>query len=277
MTVLILEGGGARASFSMGVIDVLLENRVMVKGCYGASAGALAAINYLSGQRARSLSRVISKKDISKSKDKSLPMDMYSFILDYENSLEELDYEMVKDIRIDFRAVVSQPKTGQALYLDPKKADSLSSFYKYIAASCALPIISKPVTIDYESYYDGGFTDAIPIFEAMKKYGKFIIVLTRPLDFRREAQVLSEEDKEELFLYPEMIRAIENRHIRYNDSKDVINYLIREGKAVVIAPEEELKIDLLDFDYNKTLKIYSQGVEAGKGKLEDLRRLVGYA
>ena len=53
-TGIIFEGGGLRGIFAAGVIDYLLDNRIIIKNVMGVSAGACHACSYVSGQRGRS-------------------------------------------------------------------------------------------------------------------------------------------------------------------------------------------------------------------------------
>ena len=54
-TGLVLEGGGMRGIYTVGVLDALLDNDVHFDYCIGVSAGAGNAVSYLSGQRGRGL------------------------------------------------------------------------------------------------------------------------------------------------------------------------------------------------------------------------------
>ena len=54
-TGLVLEGGGTRAMYSAGVLDVFMEHGIVFDGVIGVSAGAIYSTNYVSGQRGRSI------------------------------------------------------------------------------------------------------------------------------------------------------------------------------------------------------------------------------
>ena len=53
MKALVLEGGSLRGVYTAGVLDVLTENTIGFDAVYAVSAGALAAISYLSHQPRR--------------------------------------------------------------------------------------------------------------------------------------------------------------------------------------------------------------------------------
>ena len=52
---LVVEGGGVRAMYAAGVLDVLHELHLPIGGLIGVSAGAIHGASFASGQRGRSL------------------------------------------------------------------------------------------------------------------------------------------------------------------------------------------------------------------------------
>lgn len=60
---LVLEGGGLRAMFTSGVLDVFMENGIKFDAAVGVSAGVLFGCNYKSNQPGRALRYNIRYKD----------------------------------------------------------------------------------------------------------------------------------------------------------------------------------------------------------------------
>lgn len=54
-TILVLEGGGMRGLYTVGVLDVLMEKQIKIDSIIGVSAGALFGVNYLSKQPGRAI------------------------------------------------------------------------------------------------------------------------------------------------------------------------------------------------------------------------------
>ena len=52
---LVLEGGSLRCLFTAGVLDVLTEENIQLSYVNGVSAGTMAGMNYISGQKGRML------------------------------------------------------------------------------------------------------------------------------------------------------------------------------------------------------------------------------
>ncbi|MEG1869912.1 MAG: patatin-like phospholipase family protein, partial [Oscillospiraceae bacterium] len=51
---LVLEGGGLRASYTIGVLDCFMDKKIETDYCIGVSAGACHGVSYVSKQRGRS-------------------------------------------------------------------------------------------------------------------------------------------------------------------------------------------------------------------------------
>ena len=62
-TGLVLEGGGLRAMFTSGVLDVFMQNDIRFDAAVGVSAGVLFGCNYKSNQPGRALRYNIRFKD----------------------------------------------------------------------------------------------------------------------------------------------------------------------------------------------------------------------
>ena len=54
-TGLVLEGGGMRGLYSVGVLDALMDAQILPAYIIGVSAGAANAVSYIAGQRERGL------------------------------------------------------------------------------------------------------------------------------------------------------------------------------------------------------------------------------
>ena len=54
-TGLVLEGGAMRATYTIGVLDVLMENHIEFDGIIGVSAGAIHGASYAANQPGRNI------------------------------------------------------------------------------------------------------------------------------------------------------------------------------------------------------------------------------
>lgn len=274
---LILEGGGVRTSFTAGVIDYFIEKSLDFPIVFTVSASSFVGINYLSKQVKRLLTPVLKKDSIDNGiKNHTLnPIDMNYLYKSLEANLRDFDFDAFKASEKLYFISLCSRTTGEAVYKNANAAKNFDQLLKFISASSSLPGISKPVKLGNDSYYDGGDVDSLPIFESIKRgYNKSVVVLTRPLKFRREYVDLTESPPKELDNYPNMKRAYGSRHIKYNNSKDMIEYLAENEEAVVLAPEKDLGLALFDKDIQSILRVYNMGYEVAKENYIQIQSLM---
>ena len=188
----------------------------------------------------------------------------------YHELPERLDpYDFDAFIRggIPFYAVCTNLTTGQAEYLPIR--DMLEQV-DILRASASLPYFSRPVSINGETYLDGGCTDAIPLqaFEAMG-YVRNVVILTRPADYikKPELPALAPWFYRK---YPRFVHALQHRHSAYNQAVDYVRQQEAAKAAFVIRPENPLSIGRLEADPEKVQMIYDQGREDAHRILPDL-------
>ena len=189
-TALVLEGGAMRGIYTTAVLDVLLENNIKVDAIIGVSAGAIYATNYISKQKGRGIR--YNKKYI---KHRNY-MSFYSLFktgnlvnkdfcyYKLPNELDIFDYDEYNKSNIDFYVTITNVETGLAEYI---KIKDIKNEVEYIRASSSMPLVSKIVNINNKRYLDGGISDSIPVQKAKELgYDKIIVVLTRPIEYRKK-------------------------------------------------------------------------------------------
>ena len=218
---LVLEGGGMRGMFSSGVLDVLMDNNIRFDAITGVSAGVLFGVNYLSGQRGRSL-----RYNINYGSCKEY-MGLYPLITEgnivgtefaynkVPRELDVFDNEAFKNSGVPFYAVATNVQTGLPEYI---KITDVFEQMDILRASASMPIVSKPVAINGSLYLDGGISDSIPttLFEK-EGYDKIVIVLTRDINYRKKP---SSKLIMDLFLskYPKIKEQMLLRADNYNNN-----------------------------------------------------------
>lgn len=180
---LILNGGGGKGAYQIGVLDALKENGLLenVTGISGSSIGAVNAFLF-----------AMEDKVLMYKAWKDL--DMFTlFDFDFEMLFNRNLYfsrdQMIKLIKkyIDFNKLTSKKYSiyTTICQLDNKNTEyrKISDIYDYdliidiLLASTALPIIYEAVTIDGKRYRDGGICDNEPIKPLYDEgYRKFIVI-----------------------------------------------------------------------------------------------------
>ncbi len=275
-TGLILEGGAMRGLFTTGVTDVMMENGIEFDGAVGVSAGAAFGCNYKSGQIGRA-----ARYNIKYCNDKrycslrSLIFTGNLFGADFcyhelPEKLDLFDNEAFNENPMEFHVVCTDVLTGKPVYKKCDVADA--DFPEWIRASASLPLVSRIVEVGGRKLLDGGISDSIPIkyFEGLG-YTKNVIILTQPKGYVKEKAGMISLMRALLRKYPEMIKAIENRHIMYNETIKYIEEKEKRGEIFVIRPADVLPIKRTSNDPEKLREVYEIGRQECIEQLEKLK------
>ena len=274
---LVLEGGGLRGLYTAGVLDTFMDNNIDIDTIIGVSAGALFGVNYFSKQRGRAL-----RYNKKYSNDKRY-MSLRSFILTgnyinkkfayytISNELDKFDNKAFKKSKKKMYAVATRLKDGQAEYFEIK--DPIKQMEE-LRATSAIPGLTKIVKINKEKYLDGGVADSIPI-DKMQELGmdKIIVVETQPKNYKKKPlkKSIIRFMKIKYLKYPNFIKAMINRHKRYNEVKEKIMDLENKKEIFVIRPSKDLNIDIKNKDEKKYQEVYDLGVKDTKQIIKDLK------
>ena len=274
---LVLEGGGLRGLYTAGVLDTFMDNNIDIDTIIGVSAGALFGVNYFSKQRGRAL-----RYNKKYSNDKRY-MSLRSFILTgnyinkkfayytISNELDKFDNKAFKKSKKKMYAVATRLKDGEAEYFEIK--DPIKQMEE-LRATSAIPGLTKIVKINKEKYLDGGVADSIPI-DKMQELGmdKIIVVETQPKNYKKKPlkKSIIRFMKIKYLKYPNFIKAMINRHERYNEVKEKIMDLENKKEIFVIRPSKDLNIDIKNKDEKKYQEVYDLGVKDTKQIIKDLK------
>lgn len=275
---LVLEGGGMRGVYTMGVLDYFMEHNLYTDGVIGVSAGACHACSYVSKQQGRAWrinerflndKRYMSMQSLIKTGDLFGADFIYNVI---PNELEVFDYDTFHKSGMKLYAVCTDVESGKAVYapcMDMKKDIA------YVRASASLPLLSKIVEVNGKKLLDGGVADSIPIqyFQNLG-YEKNIIVLTQAKEYRKGKNNLMPIIKRTYRKYPEFVKAMQERHIHYNRTLDEINLMEKEGSVFVIRPSQPVEIGRLEKNMHALRALYEQGYQDATNHYEALLQFI---
>jgi len=275
-TGIVLEGGGMRGVFTAGVLDFLLEKNIEFDSCIGVSAGACHACSYLAKQHGRAFA--VSTDYLDDKRYCSIYSllttgNMFGVKMLYDvipNELYPIDNDTLKKGKTKFYTAITNCKTGKAEY--PEIKDFFEDV-DYIRASSSLPLISKTVKINGNTYLDGGITDPIPIIRAMSDgCEKALVVLTQPKGFVKKPDGFMNLMKLKYKKYPNFIQAMENRSRVYNETLELIERYEDKGKIFVIRPEEDLCIGRTEKDIIKLKSAYQNGYSVIEKRFDEFEK-----
>jgi len=274
---LVLEGGAMRGMYTVGVLDIFMENDIKIDGIIGVSAGALFGVNYFSNQKGRALR--YSKRFCKNRRYMSILSYIFTGNIINKNfafykvskELDVFDDETYKKNNTGFYAVATNVETGKPEYLE---IDSCFDKMESLRATSAMPLVSKFVEVEGKKYLDGGISDSIPIDKCIEMgFDKIIVVLTRDLEYRKKD--LSDKTifglKRKFKKYPELVKTMINRSSEYNKTIDKIKKLEKKGKIFVIRPSSPINIKVLERNPDNLQKVYDLGINDCNNSLFSLK------
>lgn len=284
---LVLEGGASRSLFSCGVMDALLEEEIFADYVIGVSAGIAYGTSYVSRQFGRNLKlsveymhdkRYMGSRHLFDRKNRSY----YNYDFAFRRIPEELvpfDFDTYTKIAESTTtiAVVTNLETGEAEY-KVLATDDWDKHIKTIWASCALPLLFRPESLDGSLYMDGGVSDPIPFQRAFDDgCDKVITVLTRERTYAKESDFSVKLAKRIYRKYPEFGRVLTERPKKYNQCRSKIFELSDSGEMFVIAPTDTTGFSRTERRPEKLKAMYDDGYNTAKKLMSGLKKYLGIA
>lgn len=273
---LVLEGGAMRGLYTAGIIDVMMEAGVEPDGIIGVSAGAAFGCNYKSRQIGRAIRyNMRFAKDPRYSGIRSLLTTGDYFNAQFGYHIVPKQYDIFDDDAfennpMEFVVVCTDVLTGKPVYRSLTQANY--DTYEWIRASASMPLASKVVELEGMKLLDGGVADSIPLehFEKMG-YERNVVILTQPDGYQKEHNRLMPLMRVALRKYPEMIKAMDTRHLMYNRELEYVRQAEKEGRCLVIRPEEKIPIGHISHDPDQMRLVYDMGRELGKKRIHEIK------
>lgn len=273
---LVLEGGAMRGLWTAGVTDVMMEHDIWPDGLIGVSAGAAFGCNYKSRQPGRSIrynTRFARDSRYSGVKSWLTSGNYYNAEFGYHTMPKELDVfdnDAFNTNPMAFYVVCTDVLTGGAVYQELTEATE--DTYDWIRASASMPLASKVVELQGRKLLDGGVADSIPLayFESIG-YQRNVVILTQPVGYQKEHLKLMPLMRLSLRHYPRMVEAMDRRHVMYNQQLEYVAQAEREGRCLVIRPEDKIPIGHISHDAKQMRLVYEQGRAVGEKYLDSIK------
>lgn len=263
-TGLVLEGGGLRGVYTSGVLRFFMEQELYFPYLVGVSMGACNAANYLSRQRERN--RIVNIEFVRDRRYLSLlrlllggELFGMDFIFDtIPNQLVPFDFQRFAEAKEKFWIVTTDCHAGTPVYFE--KSALGEDFMTALRASCSLPFIAKPVSLEGRMLMDGGVSDAVPIYKSVADGNeRHVLILTRPQEYRKKPFPFPRLAR---LFYPRfggLRKALAKRHVRYNQAMDHIDGLERQGAAFVIRPSRDLGVGWAERNPDRLRQVFDEG------------------
>jgi len=146
-------------------------------------------------------------------------------------------------------------------YWGKKEINTARDLNLRLQASSSMPLLMPATRVDGEEYVDGGVVDSIPIDEAIRDGNrKHVVVMTQRKGYRKKRQKLGVIGRIWLRDYPNLRKAISERHIVYNRTIEKIENFEKEGLVFIIRPDLD-PVSRIEANVNKLREFHSYGYE----------------
>ena len=256
-----------KCAYNAGILDAFLDEGITFEYCIGVSGGSGNLASYLAGQRGRNLRfftehihspNYFGLRSLLKTGDLFGLKYIYGELTGREGE-DPLDFPALMKNPSEYEIVVTNALTGLPEYYgrEMMKQDD----YRLIMASSAIPVACHPVKLNGVPYFDGGLTDAIPVRRALEQgCDKLVVILSKNRDYVRKPQGMRRLYRRACRSYPNIVDAIDRRHVVYNDNlKDVFS-LEREGTAFVFAASEPIHVGTYSMKEDAERNLYDLGL-----------------
>lgn len=277
---LLLEGGAMRSVFSAGVLDLFLEEGIQIPNVMAVSAGAYAGMNYVSGQKGRIMSAVVEPLQDYKYMGfgtflkKGTFFDMDYLFREVPKSRAPFHFDKLKAFPGRFLTSTVNLLTGECVYHESFRDEE--EFFAICRAANSMPLIAKVTQIGGAPMMDGGMADAIPVEKALQEgWDKIVVVLTRDYNYRKKANggLYMTAIRAVYRKYPEFVKILKKRDVRYNQALDTLAQLERQGRAFVLRPSC-VTVGNNESDVPTLKQYYQHGYQTAKARLEELRNFL---
>ncbi len=271
-------GGGLRGIYAAGVLDHCMDQGIRFDLGIGVSAGSANLCSYGAGQRGRnyqfyteytfrkqymSVGNFLTKKSF-------IDMDYVYGTLSNSGGENPVDYPALRNNPMEFYVVATDALTGEAKYFN--KEDIKQDDYGVMKASSAIPFVCKPYEVQGQLYYDGALGDPVPIKKAFQLgCDRVVVILTKP-----ESELRNPKKDIKLAAgirkrYPAAAEKLCKRAQHYNEGVALAREYARQGKALIVAPDDTCGVDTLKKDKKALQRLYEKGYSDGKRITEYLR------
>lgn len=271
-------GGGMRGIYAAGIFDYCMEKKITFDLGIGVSAGSANLASFIAGQEGRNYTFYT---DYSLRKEymgwKNFLKKGYFVNFDYiygalSNSDGEnpLDYPGLMASPCEFVIVATEAETGKPVYFT--KNDLKQDEYSIFSASSCVPVVNHPYPVNGKTYFDGALGDSVPIEKAFELgCDKVLLVLTKPAGIPREQGKDLKLGKIMKRKYPESAAKLIKRAENYNNAVAKAKALEKEGRVLILSPDDTCGVDTLKRDKASLEKLYAKGKKDAE-KISDWMR-----
>ena len=284
---LALSSGGAKGLAHIGVIQVLEENGIEIDCVAGASMGAYVGAIWAYGLDGAMLEKTAREVEgrwgLLRLFDPVLPprrgfVRTRRTIARLRRSIGDAHFsELIRPLRV----VATQLETLERVVF------SSGEVARAVEASIAIPGVCVPVTLDGETYIDGGIADPLPV-DVLAEMGieQIIAVNVIPPPERMRYWLDCERELNGRERHPSAVSRFFNRHFNYGASGNILDTMMRaiNGAQTRVAEASAREADVvlrpiagdsMWHDFTRPQKYIALGRSVAEAQIAELKALAG--
>ena len=268
ITGVIDTGGGMRGIYAAGVLDGCMDRKIHFDIAIGISAGCANLASYMAGQKKRNYlfyteyalrKEYMSFRNVIR-KGSFIDMDYVYGTLSNSGGENPLNYRALIENPAAFIVVATDAKTGEAVYFN--KNDIPMDDYAVFKASSSIPFVCKPYPVQNTLYYDGALGDPVPVEKAFSMgCDKVVLILTKPKNVPREPGKDVKLAAAIQRKYPLAAEKLRLRAQHYNEGVALAKEYEKQGRLLIVAPEDLCGMDTLSRDVAPMNRMYQRGIK----------------
>lgn len=177
-----LSGGGARGFAHAGALQAFEEMGIKPDIIAGVSAGSVVTALYASGLKPLEILQIFANAKFSDFAELGMPSGGFFAMEGFTKFIREnLRHARIEDLPLPALICATDIDNGVPVAFDN------GSIAERVSASCAIPIIFKPVKIDGRTFVDGGVLHNLPAWALRDKCKYVIGVNCSPVPYRGHA------------------------------------------------------------------------------------------
>ena len=266
---MVLEGGGWRGIYTVGVLDALMERDINLSATVGISAGGLCGLGYTTGQigwgaRIDLLYRHDPNYCGRKAFKNEHGITGFRYLYKDIMSKEPLDKKKLKETNRRLVVGATDMYSGRTRYFEKGKCNLSAA----VCASASVPYCSRPIVID-------GVPTKVPHYWAKENgYEKIVVVKTRERGYWRKEKK-SSLARAMYRKYPNFIRSIETAPGKWNDLMKRLYREEEKGNVFIISPSEKVNVKRFEGNIDKLAHLYWLGYKDGHENADKLKKYLG--
>ena len=186
-----------------------------------------------------------------------------------------MDFYSFSNSSSKFLIGTTDVQTGEPIFFD--QFDTKDDLFTVIRASSSLPVLSPSTYYQGKELVDGGVSDPIPIQPLIDNgLKKHVVILTRNRGYVKKGTSLHWFFQRVFKDKPELVELLRTRHIKYNETMEMLYEMEKNNQVFIIQPEKPLSASRFERNKAKLRDLYIEGYQAARDKLPALQRFLTY-